>query len=668
VGVNISKTIPLLVPEVAGVARELSLVAANTAFAYSASSDVATAKGGGGVVHKTVLKPPSRQMLGSYLVPDGTSDRMFMRKVMLSEGCEVSGSSLRELVLRNLDDIGIMPIAAVELAPAFAKIPRRMSIVMEMAAMDLQVFAMTAKVGDLNTNSPKLSIARNEFQVLAYQLVRNVAYLHNNLIVHGDLKPQNVLVEALDGKTVPADVMSYIMQGRPATQLATFKILRLTDFGASAIGCLQPRQMECMYTTGYRPPEQTLGFCDPFDELVKTDPQAAPKISFKSDMWALACTLCSMAGAPLFAATNYTPASIWAHHEELGKIFTKADFQQAGRILPLMYYPAQMKECQDAQQASPLPIKDCQSSIQKLKLAYPGLWEMVSRMLKLDPRQRADAWDILTDKFFVGVPTWVKNSMPNSHPVHPMHYNPLTLKFAYEDVINVLKAPIPWAKPEYTAGRFAQHTAISYQIMKLANVRGTYLPAFAARAIWLGWLYLARQAPEDIAVRTDAECELLAVGLCAIAASFDTRESVTSITSPANVANSRVFDIQATVLRTLDFNINVHTAIDLYNAECSMHIQDAVLVRRVAAIIFMLMCDPLIMYTYSQWDIYVISRDLLLSYCDGVVSFDAAITKEVITNVRAAIMSYSARALFTASTVTDILDDYVFQRWTPKAI
>eukprot|EP01102_Stenamoeba_stenopodia_P010751 TRINITY_DN3266_c0_g1_i1.p1 TRINITY_DN3266_c0_g1~~TRINITY_DN3266_c0_g1_i1.p1 ORF type:complete len:727 (-),score=146.31 TRINITY_DN3266_c0_g1_i1:37-2217(-) len=97
-------------------------------------------------------------------------------------------------------------------------------------------------------------LTENELLCTILQVVKGLTYLHNNRIIHRDMKPQNILVTSLG-------------------------VMKITDFGVS--GHLESGQQAktCVGTPLYMAPEIFLG--EPYD--------------FKADIWSLGITIIHMA-------------------------------------------------------------------------------------------------------------------------------------------------------------------------------------------------------------------------------------------------------------------------------------------------------------------------------------------------------------------------------------
>jgi len=112
------------------------------------------------------------------------------------------------------------------------------------------------------------SMARVLMQLYTYQVCRALAHLHSSSIVHRDIKPQNLLVDASQGH-----------------------LLKLCDFGSAArLGQNRPSLVAYICSRYYRAPELIFG---------------APAYSTSVDLWSVGCVLAEMMqGRPLFPGEN----------------------------------------------------------------------------------------------------------------------------------------------------------------------------------------------------------------------------------------------------------------------------------------------------------------------------------------------------------------------------
>merc|ERR1719436_1938064 len=105
-------------------------------------------------------------------------------------------------------------------------------------------------------------------QLYTYQVCRALAHLHASGVVHRDIKPQNLLVDASRGH-----------------------LAKLCDFGSAArLGSGKPALVAYICSRYYRAPELIFG---------------ATNYTTAVDLWSIGCVLAEMLrGRPLFPGTN----------------------------------------------------------------------------------------------------------------------------------------------------------------------------------------------------------------------------------------------------------------------------------------------------------------------------------------------------------------------------
>ncbi|XP_040417385.1 LOW QUALITY PROTEIN: cyclin-dependent kinase 15 [Cygnus olor] len=113
-----------------------------------------------------------------------------------------------------------------------------------------------------------------------FQLLRSLAYIHQQHILHHDLKPQNLLISCLGE-------------------------LKLADFGLARAKSIPSQTYSSkVVTIWYRPPEVLLGATDYYSDL---------------DIWSAGCIFVEMIqGQPVFAGTSGTPEQLEKIWEVLG--------------------------------------------------------------------------------------------------------------------------------------------------------------------------------------------------------------------------------------------------------------------------------------------------------------------------------------------------------------
>jgi serine/threonine protein kinase len=182
-----------------------------------------------------------------------------MKKMKLMDVAQEEGipsTALREVaLLKELNHENI-----VRLEEVFCS-PKKLVLVFEFVEKDLKKHMRSLG------GTP---LAPATIKGLTYQLCRGTEFCHANKIIHRDIKPQNLLIERLDG-------------GRLR--------LKIADFGlARAFTNPVPKYTHEVVTVWYRPLEILLG---------------SPIYSVPVDLWSIGCVAAEMAsGAPLFAGDS----------------------------------------------------------------------------------------------------------------------------------------------------------------------------------------------------------------------------------------------------------------------------------------------------------------------------------------------------------------------------
>ncbi|NWV94820.1 CDK15 kinase, partial [Machaerirhynchus nigripectus] len=186
-----------------------------------------------------------------------------------------------------------------------------------------------------------------------FQLLRGLAYIHQQHILHRDLKPQNLLISCLGE-------------------------LKLADFGLARAQSI-PRQTYSseVVTLWYRPPDVLLG---------------ATGYSSDIDIWSAGCIFVEMIqGQPIFAATSGT-------HEQLEKIWAVLGVPTEDTWPGLSKLPDYNPELVASRRPQRLRvICDRMSRV-------PAAENLASRMLTAFPRGRISAQGALLHGFFSPLP------------------------------------------------------------------------------------------------------------------------------------------------------------------------------------------------------------------------------------------------------------------------
>uniref|UniRef100_H0ZIR7 Cyclin dependent kinase 15 n=1 Tax=Taeniopygia guttata TaxID=59729 RepID=H0ZIR7_TAEGU len=186
-----------------------------------------------------------------------------------------------------------------------------------------------------------------------FQLLRGLAYIHQQHILHRDLKPQNLLISCLGE-------------------------LKLADFGLARAQSI-PRQTYSseVVTLWYRPPDVLLG---------------ATAYSSDIDIWSAGCIFVEMIqGQPIFAATSGT-------HEQLEKIWAVLGVPTEDTWPGLSKLPSYNPELVASRRPQRLRVTCDRMS------RVPAAENLASRMLTAFPGGRISAQDALLHSFFSPLP------------------------------------------------------------------------------------------------------------------------------------------------------------------------------------------------------------------------------------------------------------------------
>lgn len=272
-----------------------------------------------------------------YRVTD--KDKDYAYKV--SDFTKYSSSILRELqILSRVRHPNI--ISLVEFYPQ-----RNFILVLELAMGNLIEYHM---------DIPKIKF-------LGYQLVRGLAYMHSQDIIHRDIKPGNILYTECDKTT---------------------KVM-YADFGLSTYGnCPQDNKFKDLaFTTWYRPPEVLLNDTH----------------SLASDVWALGCCLGEFyEGKPIFPGQDES--------DQLKRIFTQLGVPQEESWPGVTHLPAWRDYSWGESLSPPQPFGE------NFSPPDPDLIDLLKQMLVLNPQKRSTASQLIYHPFFDSVRDIVEERLP----------------------------------------------------------------------------------------------------------------------------------------------------------------------------------------------------------------------------------------------------------------
>ena len=206
-------------------------------------------------------------------------------------------------------------------------------------------------------NNKKL--LNKNFEAIAFQLANAVAYITSHNIIHRDLKPENILY-----------------RGCPLTSQVKVTII---DFGSAITGeCYYDSKASLVYTLPYRPPE--VGLNEKFPASFYTG---------KSDVWALGCIFYEMYTGKLLFDPNKNSVDTL-----LVKIFSKfgppAESSTSGVFDDYLRWSERTKE----------KVVTKRNPLEPIKLEEPDLYDLLTGMLKVDPKERMSIFDVCNHRFF----------------------------------------------------------------------------------------------------------------------------------------------------------------------------------------------------------------------------------------------------------------------------
>ncbi|CAI7593185.1 unnamed protein product [Penicillium glandicola] len=259
-----------------------------------------------------------------------TNELVALKEIHLDVEEGTPSTAIREIsLMKELDHENILALYDV------VHTDEKLVIVSEYMDKDLKRF-MDSRGGPLDLPTIK---------TFAYQMLRGVAYCHENSILHRDLKPQNLLISR-EGS------------------------LKLADFGlARAFGIPVNTFSHEVVTLWYRPPDVLLG---------------SRSYNTSIDIWSAGCIIAEMyTGRPLFPGAN--------NEDQLLKIFsvmgTPTEHTWPGITQLPEYKPV-------------LPVYQTQDLRHLIEGLDPLGADLLGSLLQLRPELRISAADALRHSWF----------------------------------------------------------------------------------------------------------------------------------------------------------------------------------------------------------------------------------------------------------------------------
>lgn len=267
-------------------------------------------------------------------------------------------------------------------------------IVMELMAMDLHKVINSSQ--ELN---------EHHYRVFMIQILKGVAFLHENGIIHRDLKPGNILVTLnCDIRITDFGLARVHHQGKRATpvgqsahQPAPFSgssystpssstTGTLSGFSTSDVSTAEEGMTEHVVTRWYRPPELMLS------------PNG--HYSFSVDLWCVGCILAELLGRkPIFPGTNFK--------HQLLLIFEVLGSPKAEEVAYIRGSQAR-SFLQDIGKVPPKPFGELFPN------ASHDVVDLLGRLLKFDPEKREDASTLINCPFLAPIRNEFQRNVPAS--------------------------------------------------------------------------------------------------------------------------------------------------------------------------------------------------------------------------------------------------------------
>lgn len=233
---------------------------------------------------------------------------------------------------------------------------------------------------------------------IIYQLCTAVKFLHENDIIHTDLKLNNILFENSKYD------LKYNSKKERDERLVKNTNIKLIDFGSAVFGCRDRSSL--VQTRNYRAPEVILGL-----------PWSKP-----CDVWSIGCILFELYSGftlfPNFNNNNDTNLSEFAsdigHLALMERIFGQIPetmvnhlpYFDNGKMDPHLSHSLVTSACKKDVNVICKPLREFMISNEEEHLQ---LFDLIEKMLVYDPKKRITLEKALQHEFFNLVPNWQRH-------------------------------------------------------------------------------------------------------------------------------------------------------------------------------------------------------------------------------------------------------------------
>jgi serine/threonine protein kinase len=454
--------------------------------------------------------------------------------------------------------------------------PRKFIVQMNMAHCDLLDLIYKTRLEDAALRNqgierPYTTFSPEEMNLLAYEVVLAVAYTHSRLIVHCDIKTQNLLVYSVPG----TEFSKAVLNGDD-----TVKLIALSDFGISEYNVIYPREYDGeVITVNYRPPEMLLH---------------KSVVTYSSDVWSVGCVLYEMAtGHRLLDLKKDEPIEALERliqifgADAMQRVYTKdveseqvPQPQQPPRArfsrLPLQRAPMESKKRrrmftniseEDETRlffAGPSFPGEIEKTFTEPLRAYPGLERLIMSMLRLDPNERLSIFDVLSSSYFTNNTKHVCDAtiLRGARIPHVLHFTRTgaVIFSVAAEVLHGKEAALwngqqPLSSAPNVMGVDIGHSAIARQLQLMLNfTRSSFTKRENRQIIAIAINLLWQLERKNNFIYNFTRNNVAAMcGLAELIVNNNT----------ADVPLATVFN-QAELLTTLDFNIHAATLNDFF--------------------------------------------------------------------------------------------------------